>query len=103
MFTFRVSLTIKMERCNGELRDGEKVMRSLKTVDTPIIKGMQIHHNFLRPHTALDGKTPAEIAGIQIEGEIKRGLLGNPTLAKGFFVIAISQSFQKRRHSKASA
>jgi len=33
---------------------------------TPIIKSMQIHHNFVRPHTALDGKTPAEVAGIQI-------------------------------------
>jgi len=62
----------KMERFNGQLRDREKVMRSLKTVDAPIIKGMQIHHNSVRPHTALDGRTPAEIAGIQIEGEIKR-------------------------------
>jgi hypothetical protein len=48
-----------MESFNGELRDREKVMRSLKREDSPILKGMQIHHNFVRPHMALDGKTPA--------------------------------------------
>ncbi len=32
--------TNKMERPNGEIRDREKVMRSLKTDDSPIIKGM---------------------------------------------------------------
>jgi transposase-like protein len=59
----------RMERLNGELRDREKVMRSLKTVDSPILKGMQIFHNYFRPHMALDGKTPAEACGIKVEGE----------------------------------
>jgi hypothetical protein len=58
----------KMERMNGELRDREKVMRSLKKKDTPILKGMQIYHNFIRPHMALDNQTPASKAGIEIEG-----------------------------------
>jgi putative transposase len=58
----------KMERQNGEWRDREKVMRSLKKEDSPVISGMQIFHNFFRPHMALDGKTPAEKAGITIEG-----------------------------------
>ena len=35
----------KMERLNGEIRDREKVMRSLKKDDTPILTGMQIFHN----------------------------------------------------------
>jgi transposase-like protein len=61
----------KMERMNGEIRDREKVMRSLKTVDSPIFKGYQLYHNYFRPHMALRGKTPAEAAGIQIEGENK--------------------------------
>ena len=61
----------RMERFNGELRDREKVMRSLKREDSPILKGMQIHHNFVKPHMALDGKTPAEVAGITVEGENK--------------------------------
>src|SRR5208282_4548494 len=61
----------KMERMNGEIRDREKVMRSLKKTDTPILTGYQIYHNYVRPHMALKGKTPAELAGIQIEGENK--------------------------------
>jgi hypothetical protein len=46
----------KMERFNGEVRDGEKVMRSIKKEDTAILSGYQIYHNFVRPHTALKGK-----------------------------------------------
>lgn len=48
-----------------------KVMRSLKRVDSPIISGMQIHHNFIRSHMTLDGKTPSDMAGIEIEGDNK--------------------------------
>ena len=59
----------KMERMNGEIRDREKVMRSLKKSDTPIIAGYQIYHNYIRPHMALEGKTPSEVAGIKVEGE----------------------------------
>lgn len=46
-------------------------MRSLKRTDTPILTGYQLFHNYMRPHMALDGKTPAELYGIQIEGENK--------------------------------
>jgi transposase-like protein len=61
----------KMDRLNGEVRDREKVMRSLKTPETPILKRYQIFHNFVREHTALDGDTPAERAGIKVEGKNK--------------------------------
>jgi putative transposase len=61
----------KMERMNGEIRDREKVMRGLKKVDTPILKGYQIFHNYIRPHESLEGKTPSEACGIKIEGENK--------------------------------
>jgi transposase-like protein len=61
----------KMERMNGEIRDREKVTRNLKKMDTPILKGEQIFHNYIRPHMALEGKTPAEAAGIQIKGKDK--------------------------------
>ena len=61
----------KMESFNGELRDREKVMRTLKTTDSPILKGLQIYHNFMRPHMGLDGKTPADVAGIKVEGDNK--------------------------------
>jgi transposase-like protein len=61
----------KMEAFNGTVRSREKVMRSLKREDSPILDGYQIFHNHMRPHMALDGKTPAELAGIQIKGENK--------------------------------
>ena len=71
----------KMERMNGEIRDREKVMRGLKKVDTPILTGYQIYHNFMRPHERLDGKTPSEACGIQIEGNDKwRTLIENASV-----------------------
>ena len=60
-----------MERLNGEVRDREKVMRGLKKVNTPILAGYQIYHNYMRPHEGLEGKTPAEKCGIKIEGDNK--------------------------------
>ena len=61
----------KMERMNGEVRDREKVMRGMKNMDSPILKGMQVYHNFIKPHMGLNGRTPAEAAGIQVKGENK--------------------------------
>lgn len=29
------------------------------------MEGLRIYHNFIRPHTALDGKTPAQKANIE--------------------------------------
>ncbi|MGP8068459.1 MAG: IS6 family transposase [Candidatus Bathyarchaeia archaeon] len=61
----------KMERMNGEIRDRERVMRGLEKKDTPILTGYQLFHNYIRPHMALDGRTPAEAAGIHVNGENK--------------------------------
>ncbi len=61
----------KMERLNGEIRDREKVMRGVKKADSPILKGYQLYHNYLRPHEGLNGETPADRAGIKVEGENK--------------------------------
>jgi putative transposase len=61
----------KMERFNGEIRDREKTMRGLKTKDTAILTGYQIFHNYLKPHEALGGKTPAEACGIEVQGNDK--------------------------------
>lgn len=73
----------KMERLNGEVRDREKVMRGLKKVDTPILTGYQIYHNYMRPHEGLNGKTPAEACGIIIEGENKwKTLIENMSVGK---------------------
>lgn len=73
----------KMERMNGEMRDREKVMRGIKTADSPIFKGLQIYHNFVRPHEGLDGQTPADKAGIEVQGADKwLTLIQNASQAK---------------------
>jgi hypothetical protein len=60
-----------MERLNGEIRDREKVTRNFKKDDSPILTGMQIFHNYVRPHMGLNGKTPAHLAGIEVKGQDK--------------------------------
>jgi hypothetical protein len=72
-----------MEPMNGEIRDRERVMRGLETKDSPILTSYQLFHNYIRPHMALDGKTPAEVAGIKINGENKwLTLIQNASLKK---------------------
>jgi transposase-like protein len=48
----------KMEAFNGTVRSREKVMRSLKREDTPILTGMQIFHNHVRPTHGSRGQDP---------------------------------------------
>jgi len=57
-----------VERLHGTIREREKTMRAIKTEKTPIIEGHRIYYNFIKPHESLNDKTPAEIAGITIEG-----------------------------------
>lgn len=33
--------------------------------------GQMVYYNFVRPHQTLEGKTPAEVAGIGVQGENK--------------------------------
>ena len=61
----------KMERLNGEVRDREKVMRGLKKINTSVLPGYQIYHNYFRSHEGIGNVTPAEKCGIKIEGDNK--------------------------------
>ncbi len=61
----------KMERLNGEFRDWEQTRRGLKKPDTPLIPGFINYYNYAKPHGALNLKTPAEAALIEIEGDNK--------------------------------
>ena len=38
----------------------------MKVNHTPIREGFDIYYNFIRPHMALNGETPAEKAGLSL-------------------------------------
>jgi transposase-like protein len=56
-----------IERLHGTIRQRNKVMRGLDDVETAqtMMDGLRIYYNFIRPHTALNGKTPAQKANIE--------------------------------------
>ena len=58
--------TSKVERFHGTIKDRVKVMRSFRDMETLIqfMDGYLVYYNFFKPHESLDGKTPAEVAGI---------------------------------------
>lgn len=60
-----------MERLNCTMRDREKTFRGLQSINTPIFNGFQIFYNYIRTHEGLKGITPAEAAGIDIQGDNK--------------------------------
>lgn len=67
-------LNPKVERLNGTVRDRETVMRGMDNAEAAqeLMDAMRIHYNFIRPHQAIGGQTPAEAAGINLNlGENK--------------------------------
>jgi transposase-like protein/DNA-directed RNA polymerase subunit M/transcription elongation factor TFIIS len=61
----------RMERYHGTLKERTKVMRALKNTDTSVLDGQRIYYNHIRPHQGLNGKTPAQAAGMEITGPNK--------------------------------
>lgn len=66
-----VATNNRIERLNGTLRERVKVQRGWKSMQTSLAEGARIHYNFVKPHASLEGQTPAERAGVGIEGEDK--------------------------------
>lgn len=62
----------RIERMNGTQRERFKVQRGWKSMQTAMPEGNRIFYNFVRPHMALDGQTPAEAAGIDLNLEGNR-------------------------------
>ena len=58
-----------VERLHGTIRQRSKSMRGLDDKETAqtMMDGMRIYYNFIRPHTALNGKTPAQKANIETD------------------------------------
>jgi transposase InsO family protein len=57
----------RMERYQGTLKERTKVMRALKNNDTAILDGQRVYYNHIRPHQALNGKTPGQVAGLELD------------------------------------
>ena len=58
-----------VERLHGSLKDMLRARRGLdsNTATKAMLDGWFVYYNFLRPHSALKGKTPAEVAGINLD------------------------------------
>jgi transposase-like protein len=58
-----------IERLHGTIRQRNKVMRGLdeETTAQTMMDGLRIYYNFIRPHMALNGQTPAQQAEIDVD------------------------------------
>ncbi len=63
----------RIERLHSTMRERTKVMRGFDSDPTAneTMQGYRMYYNFIRPHMALKDKTPAEVAGIRVDGENK--------------------------------
>ncbi|MGH2638118.1 MAG: IS6 family transposase [Rhabdochlamydiaceae bacterium] len=57
----------RIERANATVRERTKVQRGWKSMKSQVSEGMRIQYNFVKPHKALEGMTPAQRAGISGE------------------------------------
>ena len=74
----------RIKRINGTLRERVKVQRGWKNMTSQIAEGQRLHYNFVKPHQALEGQTPAERAGLVVEGQNKwLGLMKAAIASKG--------------------
>jgi putative transposase len=56
-----------VERLQGTIRERNKVLRALKNQnENSVVDGFKIYYNFIRPHQALNGLTPAQVANLNL-------------------------------------
>ena len=60
--------TNKQERLNGGFASRFRPARGINKEDSLIFRIAIIHHNYIKPHGGIEGRTPAEVAGIDIRG-----------------------------------
>jgi putative transposase len=58
-----------IERLHSSMRERTKVMRGFDTDPTAsqTMQGYRLYYNFIRPHMALDGQTPAQAANLDLQ------------------------------------
>jgi putative transposase len=59
-----------IERMHGTLKERTKTLRGLGNIKSgrAFTYGLTAYYNYIRPHSALNGSTPAESAGIGVKG-----------------------------------
>ena len=59
-----------VERLHETVKERTRPMRGFKNQDSAraILEGYVVNYNFARPHLSLNGKTPAQQAGIEVKG-----------------------------------
>jgi transposase-like protein len=74
----------KIERFHGTFRERDKVMRGMKSVEKAenYVEAFRTYYNFIRPHEGLNGLTPAQAGGINLE------------LGRNRWLTLINQSFK---------
>ena len=79
----------RIERLNGTVRERVKVQRGWKSMKTSLAEGQRIHYNFVKPHMALEGQTPAQSAQVGSERKdtwaslLRSALLTTPNETSG--------------------
>ena len=74
--------TNKQERLNGELAGHFKYARGINKEESLIFRMAILHHNYIKPHAGIGGRTPAEAAGIDVRGADRwRTLIQNAVAA----------------------
>jgi len=73
-----------IERYHGTYRERDKVMRGLHSHKTSktMSENWKTYYNFIRPHMALSGKTPAEMKGMNLSSSNNKWL---EMLSKNYF------------------
>lgn len=85
-----------VERLHGTIRQRNKVMRGLDAEESAqtMMDGLRIYYNFLRPHTALNGKTPAQKA--KIDDDSRQNWLSLIQKATGYSATNLSRGVNRK-------
>jgi transposase-like protein len=67
-----------IERFHGTIKERTKVMRALRNKNTlkTFMDGWLVYYNFLRPHMSLNGRRPAEVAGLTYDSHNWADIVG---------------------------
>jgi len=63
-----------IERFHGTFRERDKTMRGFKGQEKIFAEGFRTYYNFIKQHQGLDGKTPSQVANIDLQLDRNRWL-----------------------------